>query len=113
MLLGSSFLHGLVMKSIEMFVLPGKGSEVLHRDRREQSNERAKDWSSVFPMKNHTYYICCDDEAIAAIGNMFSSMWKRLIYDYIYYLLMGFAYYHYSCPLGYISLAKVTSQTVW
>lgn len=33
-----------------MLLLTGKGSEVLHRDRREQSNERAKDWSSVFPM---------------------------------------------------------------
>ncbi|KAF3528597.1 hypothetical protein DY000_02042293 [Brassica cretica] len=61
-----------------------KISEVLHRDGREQSNERAKDWSSIFPMMITLIIFapplhCCDDdddddddEAIATIGNTFS-----------------------------------------
>ena len=33
-----------------MLLLPGKGREVLHGDRREQSNERAKNRCSLLPV---------------------------------------------------------------
>ena len=74
-------VHGLMneVRGNALF-LTGKISEVLHRDRREQSNERAKDWSSIFPMMITLIIFvpplhCCDDdddEAIATIGNTFS-----------------------------------------